>query len=378
MPSILFVMKYPLHRHDNLKAKFDGQMDAARALGWDAYCVGWDAQGMFLVGDGKQTLLRKNALAEIRGYDHTKIFADLMKAAGEALRRVPFDALYLRYMPTFSGALRAVSQLKRSGGKLIVEYPTYPIAQENDRFFFRRQVFRYADRVMERIHPMVDLYALIGEDCGGKLRGRPAINIVNGVRVENLPIHKPRAEARDVRLLALASMSGWHGYDRIISSLAAYGGDADVRIDFVGGGGDGSLAVWQALANERKLSDRITFHGPLYGDALEEIVSQCDLGVGSLGMFRYGLRRGMTLKAREFMARGLPFIAAVADPALPDDGRFFLQVPNDESPVDMAAAVSFAVKSKADEALPGAMRAYAEQNLSWKSVMARILERLNA
>ena len=29
MPTILFVMKYPLHRKENLKAKFDGQLAAA-------------------------------------------------------------------------------------------------------------------------------------------------------------------------------------------------------------------------------------------------------------------------------------------------------------------------------------------------------------
>ncbi|MFH1513419.1 MAG: glycosyltransferase [Bacillota bacterium] len=376
MPSILFVMKYPLHRRDNLKAKFDGQMDAARALGWDAYCIGWDAQGMYLLGNGKQQLLRKNALADFESYNHTKIFADLMKAAREAMRRITFDAMYLRYMPTFHGALKTVKQFKRSGGKLVVEYPTYPIARENARFFLRRQVFRYTDHVIRKIHPMVDLYTVIGEDCGGALRGRPAMNIVNGVSAD-LPPHAPRTVTRDVRLLALASMSGWHGYDRILSALAAYKGDMDVRIEFVGGDGDGSLAQWKALAVERGLGGKVTFHGPRYGEALEEIIAGCDLGIGSLGMFRYGLRQGMTLKAREFMARGLPFVSAVYDPALPNDARFFLQVPNNETPIDMAEIVAFANTVKVDETLPNAMRAYAAQRLGWQSVMARILERLD-
>jgi glycosyltransferase involved in cell wall biosynthesis len=377
MPSILFLMKYPLHRQDNLKRKFDGQMEAARALGWNAYCIGWDAQGMYLLNNGERQLLRKNALAGVRGYDHTKIFSDLMKAASEALYRVPVDVLYLRYMPTFPSALKTVRQLKTNGGKLVVEYPTFPVAQENYRFFFRRKVFRYTDGVMEKIHPMVDLYTLIGEDGGGTLRGRPAMNIVNGVDAR-LPMHAPRTADPAVRLLALASMSGWHGYDRILRSLAAYQGDIDVRIEFAGGDGDGSLAKWRLLTDELHLQDRVTFHGPLYGETLEELITACDLGVGSLGMFRYGLQQGMTLKVREFMARGLPFISAVFDPALPDGRGFFLQVINDETPIEMAEIVSFARQVKADAALPNAMREYAEQHLSWHSMMAKIFERLQA
>jgi glycosyltransferase involved in cell wall biosynthesis len=376
MPAILFMMKYPLQQRDNLQAKFNGQMDAARALGWDAYCIGWDRCGMYLLGDGTKTLLRKNNLTGIRGYDHTKIFTDLMKAAGEAMGRVPIDVVYLRYMPTFRGAVKTVKQLKKNGGKLVVEYPTWPTASENSRFFFRRQVFRYTDRVMETICPMVNLYTVIGEDCGGSLYGRPAMNIINGVGT--LPRHTPRTGAQDVRLLALASMSGWHGYDRIIRSLAAYKGGKDVRIEFVGGDGDGSLTKWKALADELGLADRITFHGPCYGDTLEAIIAQCDLGVGSLGMFRYGLQRGMTLKTREFMARGLPFIAAVDDPAIPDNHQFFLKVPNDETPIDMAEVISFAEAVKEDSKLPDMMRTYTEDAMSWRSVMAKILERLKA
>lgn len=376
MPTILYIMKYPLHRRENLKQKFDGQMAAARALGWNAYCIGWDETGMYLTGDGSKELLCKNTLASVSGYDHTKIFLDLMKAARIAMHRMKVDAVYVRYMPTFWNAPRTFRQLKAGGGKLAIEYPTYPIAQENNRFFLRRQVFRYANHVMKKIRPLVDLYTVMGEDCGGTLYGKPAMNIVNGVNVEALPLHAPRANQPDVRLLALASMSGWHGYDRILCSLAAYTGDTDVRISFVGSDGDGSLVKWKQLAKEKGLMDRVTFHGPCYGEALEVIIARSDLGVGSLAMFRYGLKQGITLKAREFMARGLPFINAIVDYALPDGQGFFLQVPNDETPIDMAEIVAFAKAVKADAARSIAMREYAQSHLNWKGVLKPVLERL--
>ena len=377
MPALLFIMKYPLHKRENLKAKFDGQMEAVRTLGWRAYYIGWNEQGMYLCGEDTRELLIKTKLGGMRGYDHTGIFTDLMKAAEEAVRRFDFDAVYLRYMPTFPKALHTVNSLKQKGIRLVVEYPTYPIAQENERFFIRRHVFRYTDRIMTKINPMVDLYTLIGDPCGGSLHGRPAMNIVNGVNVKSFARHQPNSDTHGVRLLALASMSGWHGYDRIIRSLSTYRGDTEVWIDFVGGDGDGSLAQWKLLADELHVETHVTFHGPRYGDDLEAIIAQSDLGVGSLGMFRYGLQQGMTLKAREFMARGLPFISAVYDPALPKEQSFFWRVTNDETPIDMTEIVAFAKIVKADQALPDAMRDYAEQHLSWQSVFAKIIERVH-
>ena len=378
MPTILFVMKYPLHQRDNLQTKFDGQLAAARALGWDAFCIGWDPHGMYLIGEGTRTLLRKNRWTGMRGYDHTKIFTDLMAATREALRRMHVDVLYLRYMPTFANAVGAVRTLGAQGGKLVLEYPTYPTAKENNRFFLRRQVFRYTDYILARINPRVDLYTVIGEQVGGSLHGRPAMNILNGVDVSAFPAHTPNAGSPTVRLLALASMSGWHGYDRLLRSLAQYRGDTDVRIDFVGGDGDGSLAIWQALSETLGLAKKATFHGPLYGEALNAVVAACDIGVGSLGMYRYGLAQGMTLKLREYMARGLPFVSAVEDPSLPDDPRFALHVPNDDTPIDMAQVVAFAQSSGRDDDVAGRMRAYARAHMSWEGVLQSVVERLNA
>ena len=48
MASVLFLMRYPLERDDNLKIKFDGQMAAVRALGHEAACIGWDRRGLWL------------------------------------------------------------------------------------------------------------------------------------------------------------------------------------------------------------------------------------------------------------------------------------------------------------------------------------------
>ncbi len=375
MKSILFVMKYPLHRRHNLKAKFDGQMAAMKALGYEVYGIGWDEQGMWLLGSDGKALLRENLWAKLPGYDHTLIFVDLMAAVKEVLKRRKIDLLYLRYMPTFGNAVGAMRAVKDQGGKLVLEYPTYPKAPENNRTWWRRLVFAYTDRVLNRINPMVDLYTAIGEPCGGSIDGRPAMNISNGVDGTRFRLHRPNADDPVIHLLAPASMSAWHGYDRIIHSLAAYRGTAQVRLHMVGGDGDGSLAAWKQLAQDCGLQEQVVFHGPMYGEALEALVARCDVGVSSLGMYRW-LSRAMPLKSREFMARGLPFLYAVDDPSIPDDPRFCLQFENDDSPIDMEVVVAFAQRSKNDRDVGVDMQEYARQHLSWESTMHSVLERV--
>ena len=376
MTTILFVMRYPLHRGENLKIKFDGQIAGARALGLKPYWIGWDDTALWLMGGDTPVRLLGTGCTRLPAYEHTLFYVKLMQAVRLACQRQRFDLMYLRYMPTFHGALTALRTFKQTGGRLILEFPTWPRDQENNRFFLRRQVFRYTDHILQQITPMVDLFTAIGEPCGNPLYGRPAMNIVNGADVSSLPLHQPRSQSEEIHLLALASMSGWHGYDRILHSLAAYRGDARVHIDFVGGDGDGSLAAWKTLAEELGLTEQVTFHGACYGAALEAIFTQSDVGVGSLGMFRYGLQHATTLKLREYMARGLPFLYATEDPSLPDEPDFALRVSNDEQPILMEDVVRFARNVQQNPEIAQRMRRYAEDHMSWKSVLKAVLERL--
>ena len=247
MAKILFLMRYPLDGWDNLKNKFDGQMAAMEQLGHEAWFIGFNAQGMWLCRGEERRLLHKCALFYMSGYTKTILYVDLMSALKKALREIRFDLVYMRFMPVFFNAPSAVRALKASGAKFIVEHPTYPFDNGRTTSLIRKPVFKYNEHIFRKLEPMLDLYTLIGDPCGETLNGVPAMNIVNGVDVERLPLHSVRPE-KDISLLALASMSRWQGYDRLIESLAAYQGDADITIHMVGGDGDGSARLTDRYA----------------------------------------------------------------------------------------------------------------------------------
>lgn len=376
MAKILFLMRYPLDKWDNLKNKFDGQMAAVEALGHEAYCIGWNGEGLWLCRGREREALLKTPLTALPVYDKTLFYADLMRALCKAVQRHKFDVAYIRYIRLFGNAPAALKLLKEQGCKLVLEHPTYPFENGKVTSLWRKPFFDYCDRVFERIEPLLDLYTLIGDPCGDTLGGIPAMNILNGVDVQRLALHAPRTADADIGLLALASMSRWQGYDRLIRALACCREREHVTVHMVGGEGDGSLAAWRRLAQELGVENRVQFHGELFGKALDRVAAMCDVGVGGLGLYRKAQYQSMTLKLREYMARGLPFVYAVDDPSVPDEPRFCLRLSNDEAPIDMDEIIAFARRTRADEAAPADMRAYAEKHMSWRGVMASVLERV--
>lgn len=375
MAKVLFVMRYPLDGRDNLAAKFDGQMGAMRALGHEVRWLGWDARGVWLLGGAAPELLQRSRGASLPGYAHTLLCVDLMDALKNTVARERYDLLYMRFMPTFGNAVGAIAAAKKSGAKLILEHPTYPFQNGKTTSLLRKPVFWYTDRVFARINPMIDLYTLIGEPNDGTLCGRPAMNILNGVDAERFPLHCPRPNDPQIHLLALASMSRWQGYDRLIRAMAQ--SDADMVLHLAGGDCDGSLAEWKRLAEELGVSERVVLEGEKHGEALDALTERCDIGVGGLGLYRKRQYQSMTLKLREYMARGLPFVYAVDDPSIPDEPRFCLRVPNDDSLPDIEQIAAFAMCAKADAETPERMRDYAKAHMSWTSIWKPVLERVN-
>lgn len=376
MADILFLMRMPMDGRDNLHAKFIGQIHGAQRLGHKVHWIGWDHEGMWLCGDGEPRLLHKNRLAKLPAYHHTFLYVDLFSALQKLSREQTYDLVYMRYMPTFFNAPKALRLMKDKGAKLMIEHPTYPANFARTTSALRRPVFLYTDHVFEKIKPMVDCYAVMGDDCGGTVDGKTAINIVNGVDVESLPLHQTPDNGSEIHLLALASMSYWQGYDRLINAMAQWKGEERFVLHMVGTEGDGSLAQWMQLAKDQGLEEQVVYEGQLHGTALDRMVARCDLGVGGLGLHRRMIKTAISLKLREYMARGLPFMYAVEDVSVPWPERFCVKVSNDDSLVDLKAVRDFVMTVRTTPGFASEMRAYACENMSWQDVLRDVFHKV--
>lgn len=373
---ILYITRYSIDEPFNLKKKFNGQLAAFRSLGYDVYYIGYDRNHLYLIHDDDKTEYG-NTHFRIPSYLHTQFYNDLHKAAIKVIKEVGIDIVYWRSAPLFGSSCKLAETAKKAGAKLIIEIPTFPPNQENNYTGVRKLFSLYEDHFVERFHLSIDAYVVIGEDSGGEYKGKPAINIDNGIDVNSVPVRKPVNEKDTIHILALASMCYWHGYDRLIKSLAEYKGNQKVIIHMVGGNDGGCLPEWKELTHQLNLDDKVIFHGQMSGKELDEMFDLCDIGVNSLAMYKKGFNVTMELKAREYIARGLPFVCAVDDPALSyAEKPMWLKVANDESIPDMNEIIGFALKMKSDPSHVQILRKLAEEHMTWEQQYKKVFEQL--
>lgn len=377
MESILFFSRYFVGKStDNLATKFRNQISATSKMGFDVWYVAIEDDIISLYhGDNKHFLckLKTNKLpiiSEVYFYHQFyRSVLKLVKVKGQ------FDFVYARSMFSSNMTKRALRALRNTKAKIIMEIPSHGVNElKSEKRVFRKAILHIASKLNKKMSEYVDLYALIGGKAS-QFNGKPAVNILNGIDVDSVPLRKPINEGGVIHILVLASMARWHGYDRLLEGLRNYEGQQNspaLVIHFVGSEGDGSLSKWKELVDRYNLNSIVHFEGSKYGDELSDFFNLCDIGVASLGLHRISDNMIYTLKIREYMARGLPFVYAAEDDSLEERADYYIKVPNDDSPIDIEIIVAFANKNKLDSVGPKKMREYAKTRMTWESQFSTI------
>lgn len=374
--TILYITRYSLDEEFNLKKKFDGQLAAFKNLGYDVYYIAFDRENLYLIHNEEKIVYGKTHFF-VPSYLHTQFYNDLHKAAIKAIKEIGMDIVYWRSAPLFASSCKVAETTKKTGAKLIIEIPTFPPNQEIHLNGLRKVFSMYSNHFSERFNDSIDLYVVIGDDAKGEYRGKPAVNIENGIDITNVPLRRMINDKDTIHILALASMNYWHGYERIITSLSEYKGNQSVVIHMVGGNEGGCLPEWKELTHQLNLDNKVIFHGSMSGKELDEMFNLCDIGINSLAMYKKNFSVTMELKAREYIARGLPFVCAVDDPALAyEEKPMWLKVPNDASIPDMNEIVAFAQRMKNDTSHVQNLRQLAENHMTWEQQYKKVFSRL--
>lgn len=373
--KLLYITRYYTDQEFHLKKKFDGQIAAFKNLGFDTFFIGIGKNYLFLIHNEDKTIYGKTHY-NLPHYIHTQLYNDLHKVAIKAIYKIGFDYVYWRSAPLWRSSCKVAEAVNETGGKLLLEIPTFP-NREAPLNNLRKLFSIYSNYFRKRFELFVDYYVVIGEDANGEYKGKPAINIENGIDINGLSVRKPIIDNDSVHILALASMSYWHGYDRLLKSLAEYNGNQNVIIHMVGGNEGGSLLEWKELAKELGIDNKVVFHGGLYGRELDEMVNHSDLGVAALAVYRKGFSYISELKTREYTARCLPFILAAEDVIISKSPKkFWVQITNDSQIPDMEEIISFALRMRKDQTIIPYMRDFAEKNLTWSVQYKKLFDEI--
>lgn len=284
------------------------------------------------------------------------------------------DYVYIRFQgapPDFVMALRHLRRI-RPEMPIVIEFPSWPYKTER-KGWRARLMGIMQDSGTGQLASCVDRIVTFSRQ--EEILGISTLRTDNGVAVDRLPIGMVPKQEEPIRLVGVANLSFWHGYDRVIAGLAVHARSKSgplVTFDIAGGGVEFDQLHAQIYANG--LEDRVKLLGPLHGDALDRLLAGAHVGISSIGMHRLDVDTS-NIKSREFCARGLPFCIAYPDRDFPPIQSFVHHLPATDDPVDIPALVDWYTRlRRADPNYPATLRAYAEKQLTWDTKMAPVTE----
>lgn len=295
-------------------------------------------------------------------------------AVSRYVAKQAYDLIYLRYPSIDFQVLQTLKKIRKHCRHIVLEIPSYPLICFDSGFF---NVFQFW--LSHLLHPICrhifDKVIYVGNPSS-EIFGIPAQQIPNGIpeAIRDLPSTGFHLKKNSVCLFCVSNMFLSHGYDRLVQGLGNYYASAkqppvQVELLFVGDGP--CRPVYESLAKELCIPEHVKFLGPLQGDALTAAYREASVGIGPLGLYRKGYQEASTLKTKEYLIRGLPFVYAGTEIGLDADFPFALQIPNDEQPVSIEAILDFvdSFSSLGSETVAAQMRSYAEEHFSWEIIL---------
>lgn len=255
------------------------------------------------------------------------------------LKSEKYTYIYNRYGLMDAYYYKTLKMLKKKGGKIVVEIPTYPYDKERlpgVAWWLLYSVDKIYRRYLKRI---VDVIATYSED--EEIFGIKTIHICNGIDFESVSVRTPQNDTDEIRLVAVAGLAKWHGYDRLLEGLGKYyqtDGKRKVYFYIVG---DGPVrGEYERIVEKYKIQRYCIFEGVKKGKELDEIYNKCDIGIEVLAAFRKDVFLSSSLKSREYAAKGLPFLTASKSDVF-ENQEFVLKVPEDETYLEICDIISY-------------------------------------
>lgn len=299
------------------------------------------------------------------------------------------DVFYIRFLAGDSKFVKFIKKLKINNPNaiIIMELPDYPTTWYMDASLFYKIIYlpiRLKDILARRHYAKyIDRIALL--ESLDNAYGVPVISFRNGIDVDSIVVRQPSG-TETIKLIAVAGMCNFHGYDRLIEGLYQYymnGGIRKIEIHFVGGKKipGNELIRYQNICEKYNLQNYITFHGELFGKELDEAYNNCNLAISSLGEYRRGYKSvDCTLKIGEYLAKGLPIVSGCPVNIFKEGNfQYNYECPNDDTAIDIEAIVEFfdRVYQQDEQEVIRQIRQYAEKYCDMTYTMKPIIDYIN-
>ena len=258
------------------------------------------------------------------------------------LAKIEFDVIYMRYqlyMPFFIKSLKEHRVIMEINSDDSIEYKLHSKVTHFYNKFTRDFILKNVDAFVSVSDELKNRFLYLG---------KPIKVIANGIDGSLYTIKEDKYNSKPILVFIGTPNQPWHGLDKILK-LA----DRFKQYDFYIIGTDG---------NDR---DNIRYFGYKTNEEATEIIRECDVGIGTLSLYKAGLHEASPLKTRQYLACGLPLLYAYADTDVPTDASFALKLENKENNLEYEKIEAFMKRVFNNKELSVQARAFAEENLGY-------------
>lgn len=233
------------------------------------------------------------------------------------------DVIYFRYAyhsPGFPALFRAIPTVAEINSDDRVEYAlTLSRAKRIYHWLTRQRVLRPVRAFVAVTHELAQRFTTFG---------RPIEVVGNSIALDEFTPLRPGDRDTPVRGLFIGSTyTPWHGLERVAELAALF---PEIGFDVIGC----TQEEWRRItAAAAAPPANVLFHGSLSRARYEPLAHAATFALGTFGLYRKGMQEACPLKVREYLALGLPVLAAYSDTDIPANADFFLQLPNNAAPL---------------------------------------------
>jgi hypothetical protein len=301
-----------------------------------------------------------------------------------------YDVFYIRYY----GASKFFYKVsKHFGRKIVTEHQSLeikeiislkeqnPFSFNPSRFLSWIQYFLYPI-IMEKFYGTLTAKNLLAAVCvtneialyKKKIGFNNTISLPNGIGVQQYKVRKSPSFDSKLKLIFLKgthTMAPWNGFERIVNSIDEFNKNKTNQCEIE------LIVCGHKFEGEIPNREYIKHLGYLTKIELDKLMDEVHIGVSTMESYKEGIYEASRLKAREYVARGLPFIYANEDLDFNNETDYFaLKLPNSSELIDFNKVIDFATNVLLDSEHPQKMRKYAEEHLDFQVKMKKLYQEL--
>jgi glycosyltransferase involved in cell wall biosynthesis len=148
---------------------------------------------------------------------------------------------------------------------------------------------------------------------GNGIDSNEIISLVNSKNESDQIIKYNLDKVNFLNIVSIGSIAPWHGWDKLINLMTKINETRQIPLRYYIIGDGAELEKLKKLVFSNKLEKSVFFLGKMKREDYVPFISSCDLGIGSLGWERVGVKTASPLKSREYICCGIPVVFTAFD-----------------------------------------------------------------